>query len=95
MSIVKKESIENKIRCLLLSSNLLESVYDPSNKTLILTFRQGRVYQYHNIEPKIYEQFEQSESHGITFYKLIKPALTTRLNDVDPTALLTELAAKV
>lgn len=74
MSIVKKESVENKIRCLLLSSNLLESVYNPSDKTLIITFRGGRVYRYSNIEPKVYEQFEKSESHGASFYQLLKSA---------------------
>ena len=94
MAIVKREVIDNKVKCLIKSSNLLETVYDPDNKILNITFRSGRVYQYKNIEPKVYQQFELAESHGKIYHKLFKPLPTTRLADIDPNPLLIELNAK-
>jgi hypothetical protein len=94
MGIVKKDINGAKIRCLISSTNLLESVYDTENKDLIITFRAGRVYKYKNVDPKIYNQFELSESHGKTFHQIFKSLPTTRLNDVDTNQLLMELSAK-
>lgn len=95
MGIVKKENIDNKVRCLLNSSNLLETIYDPENKEILITFRGGRVYRYKNVNTKLYELFENSESHGSTFHKLFKSLPTTRLNDIDTTTLLSELSANI
>ena len=95
MGIVKKDLIESKIRCLINSTNLLETIYDPNTKDLIITFRGGRVYQYKNVDPKIYNQFEQSESHGKSFHQFFKAAPSVRLTDVDPTKLLNEITGKV
>jgi len=94
MGIVKKDVNGNLVRCLINSSNLLETVYNTETKGLIITFKGGRVYEYKNVNPKVYNEFEQSTSHGKSFYQLFKSAPTTRLKDIDPTILLTELASK-
>ena len=94
MGIIKKNIIESKIRCLINSSNILETVYDTENKDLIITFRGGRVYKYKNIDPKIYNQFELSESHGKAFYTHFKTAPSIRMTDIDTKSLLDELTSK-
>jgi hypothetical protein len=95
MGIVKKDIIESKIRCLISSTNLLETVYDTATKDLIITFRGGRVYRYKNVDPKIYNQFELSESHGKSFHQLFRSIESIRLSDIDTTALLTEMSIKI
>ncbi len=94
MSIVKKTVEETKVRCLILSSNLLESVYDTATQVLKMTFRHGRVYEYQKVDPKVYQAFEQGESQGRVFSQYIKPLPNKRLNDVDTRPLLTEIEAK-
>lgn len=94
MGIVKKQVIDSKIQCLIKSSNILESVYDTATKDLIITFNGGRVYQYKNIDPKVYQQFEMAESHGKSFHQIFKALPSIRLADIDPNKLLTELSVK-
>jgi hypothetical protein len=95
MAIVKKENIDSKIRCLINSTNILETLYDTASKDLIVTFKSGRSYQYKNVDPKVYNIFEQSPSHGQALHQMFKNTPTTRLTDVDPTSLLTELYGKI
>ncbi len=92
MSIIKKEVVDSKIQCLIKSSNILETVYDTATKDLIITFNGGRVYQYKNVDPKVYQQFELSESHGKSFHQIFKTLPSTRLKDIDPNSLLTQLS---
>ena len=95
MGIVKKDTNANIIRCLIQSSNILETVYNTETKDLLITFNGGRVYQYKNVSADIYNKFEQSESHGKTFHLFFKPMPAIRLNDVDPGKLLMEITGKV
>ena len=92
MGIIKKNVIETKIRCLINSTNLLETVYDVQTKDFNVTFKGGRVYQYKNVDPKVYNQFELSESHGKSFNQFFKTAPSTRLPDVDVTGILNEIS---
>lgn len=93
MGIVKKEIIDGKIRCLINSSNLLETVYNPTTREMLVTFNHGRVYQYKNIDPKLYGGFEKSESMGKYFHQFFKNLPSKRLNDIDTIVLITELKA--
>ena len=82
MGILKKETVDGKIKCRINSSNLMESVFDPAKKELILTFKGGRRYQYHGVTDKIYESFETADSQGKFFHSNIKPLSNTRLDDI-------------
>jgi len=94
MAIVKKDINDTKIRCLIKSTNLLETIYDTSNKKLLITFNSGRHYEYQNVDPKVYSGLEVSESQGQYFHKYIKGLPSVRLADVDPYGLLVELNPK-
>lgn len=94
MGIVKKTEIDGNIRCLINSTNILETVYNVSNKELIITFLGGRVHKYKNITQQIYKEFEQSESHGKSFWKLFKSLPSEKLQNVDTKMLITELNIK-
>jgi hypothetical protein len=91
MSIVKKDISGNKVRCLINSSNILETVYDSTEKQLLVTFNSGRVYEYKNIDPKLYSGFEISESQGKYFTQFFKNLPSKRLGDRDANILITEL----
>lgn len=95
MGIIKKDVTGTTIRCLINSTNIIESKYDTVSKDFVLTFRSGRVYKYKNVDARLYNQFELSESHGKSFHQLFKTIPQTRLGDIDPTALLTEMTIKV
>jgi KTSC domain-containing protein len=58
------------------SSNLAEAAYDAENKVAQVRFKSGGLYEYPNIEPKDWNEFEktfqaQDSSHG-AFARYIK-----------------------
>ena len=54
------------------SSTLNSSSYDFNKRELFITFKSSITYLYKNVNPKIYEEFIGSESHGSSFNRLIK-----------------------
>jgi hypothetical protein len=57
-------------------SNQLASIgYDPASKTLAATFARGpgTVYQYPNVDAKVYADLMAADSIGSVFGKHIKP----------------------
>ena len=94
MGIVKKELVGSNIRCLINSTNILETIYNPEKKSLVITFKGGRVYEYKNVSLETYNKFELSESHGKSFHELFKSAAATRLNDIDSTNLILEFITR-
>jgi hypothetical protein len=54
------------------SSHISGSSYDPDKKQLSITFKNGDVYNYHNVSLEDYNAFKHSESHGKYFHNNIK-----------------------
>lgn len=50
------------------SSDLVAIGYDPKSRTLEIEFKEGRVYQYFDVEPEVYERFTRTDSYGEYFY---------------------------
>lgn len=54
------------------SSNILACSYMPSDKKLLIIFKNGSRYMYYDIPNSIYESFVTSDSQGKALNKLIK-----------------------
>ena len=72
------------------SSNILASIYDNTTNDLSLIFKGGRKYKYANVSKSDYMRFEIAESQGDVFNTHIKKYSFERLEDVDPTRIITE-----
>jgi hypothetical protein len=78
MIIQRKETIDKEdgklgiIDTIFESSNILRSFYFPKTNTLYLSFTYGQTYRYDNVENKLYEDFEKSDSQGKFFNSKIK-----------------------
>ena len=42
--------------------------YDPKERLLEIEFKEGRLYQYFDVAPEIYERFTRADSYGEYFY---------------------------
>jgi len=54
------------------STNIEEMGYNPSSRTLEVKFCSGRVYQYYDVEPEVYDIMRNSASIGKYFGMKIK-----------------------
>lgn len=54
------------------SSNLIKTIYFPKDNRLYISFTRGGTFSYENIDNKLYEDFENAESHGKFFYSNIR-----------------------
>jgi hypothetical protein len=88
--ILKRVEKDNLIKALYDSSNILASTYDNSTNELCLIFKGGRKYKYSNVSKSDYMRFEIAESQGDIFNTHIKKYSFERLEDVDPTKIITE-----
>lgn len=71
MAILKEEIKGTKIFNEIKSSNIVKTVYDTKDETLIVEFTNGTKYEYVKIPHKIYTQFRMSESQGKFFNSII------------------------
>lgn len=55
------------------SSNLISIGYDEDTKTLEIEYHNGGVYQYFNVQPKVYARIMVAPSIGRFFHQVIKP----------------------
>lgn len=53
------------------SGNILKTTYFPNNNRLYIAFKRGETYSYGNITHEMYNEFENSESHGKYFHSVI------------------------
>jgi len=56
----------------LASSNLSRARYDPDTSTLEIEFKDGRVYQYFDVPPQVFEGLLDAPSHGGFLHSQIK-----------------------
>lgn len=54
------------------STNLLKAEYDPSMEVLTLHFRKGGVYEYIEVDRKVYDGLLEAKSAGRYFHTDIK-----------------------
>lgn len=69
--IEKDESIAY-IECIYNSSNILKTTYFPTQEKLFIYFKRGGTYSYLNVDEKLYNEFENAESHGKFLQERIK-----------------------
>lgn len=50
------------------SSDIVSIGYDVRERVLEIEFKEGRIYQYANVDSDIYEQFMRADSYGEYFY---------------------------
>lgn len=67
MAIIKEEIKGTVIYNIVKSSNIVESKYDTSNKTMTIKFNNGVEYEYNDVPHEIYVQFRMAESQGKFF----------------------------
>lgn len=61
--------------------------YHPESQTMLVQFKNGRVYSYSGVPPEIYQQYRNSESQGSFFANNIKGRYQTDFRGtVKPTA---------
>lgn len=54
------------------SSNIYAAGYDAASHTLEIEFATGSVYQYHDVPPETWQQFQSDSSKGTFYNKKIK-----------------------
>jgi len=83
--LIKRVEKENIVEAFYNSSNILASKWDKGKNSLIITFKRGAQYVYHDVKATDYLRFEIDESQGVIFNSYIKPNYRfDKLNDVNP-----------
>jgi hypothetical protein len=54
------------------SSLLASAIYDASQSILQLEFRDGAIYRYFQISPRLYQELLRADSHGTYFNRHIR-----------------------
>jgi len=67
----EKDGSVGYIECIYKSDNVLKTTYFPMNHRLYIAFSRGHTYSYANIDPELYVEFENADSHGSFFHKKI------------------------
>ena len=72
MIVKRKEFLEESkevgyVECIYDSSNILKTTYFPKKDRLFIYFKRGGTYSYGNVNNKLYEEFEKSDSQGKFF----------------------------
>lgn len=67
MAITKEEIRGTKIINEVKSSNIKGSIYDTSDKTLLIEFNNGSKYQYEDVPHQEYTKFRMAKSQGTFF----------------------------
>jgi hypothetical protein len=89
--ILKKQEKDNIIKAIYDSSNILASTYNKENMDLTLIFKKGAQYKYPNVTLTDYTKFEIAESQGIIFNSHLKKYTFEKLQEINPTELITEI----
>lgn len=69
------------------STNVGLHGYDPNSQTMLMQFKNGRVYEYRGLPQEVYDQYRTAESQGSFFANNIKGRYVTNFRGtVKPTA---------
>ena len=61
------------------SSNIQSIGYDDEVKSLYVTFKGGKTYEYENVPASVYDELSEAESVGKYFNQFIKNNYVTRI----------------
>jgi hypothetical protein len=67
MGIISEKINGKLIEVVINSSNLKSSTYDTEEKTLVVEFNNGAIYQYDEVPWEVFTKFRMSESQGKYF----------------------------
>jgi hypothetical protein len=90
--ILKKQEKNGKIKAMYSSSNICASIYDTTTNELTLIFNNGGQYKYDGVPNTDYMRFEIADSQGSVMNTHIKKYPFTKLDKVDTTEILKEVA---
>lgn len=90
--ILKKQEKNGKIKAMYSSSNICASIYDTTTNELTLIFNNGGQYKYTGVSNTDYMRFEIADSQGSVMNTHIKKYPFTKLDKVDTTEILKEVA---
>lgn len=83
MAVIERKENNGIVECLIDSSNIIKSEYDELKKSLVLTFKAGTQYKYHDVLHRDYVRFEVSESQGSVFNKTMKNYKYEKMDKID------------
>jgi hypothetical protein len=64
------------------STTIAQHGYHPESSTMIVEFKNGKVYEYRGVPPEVYDAYKASESHGSFFAQNIKGRYETNFRGV-------------
>lgn len=70
--VLKEDKTVGYIEAVFSSGNILKTTYFPNAHRLYIAFSRGDTYSYGNINPELYEEFENADSHGKFFHSRLK-----------------------
>lgn len=83
---------KNSITSIYESSNIYKSVYNLLDNDLFITFNNGTIYKYINVDMVTYLKMQESESIGKFFASNIKPKFDfEKIGSEDPKIILKEI----
>lgn len=85
--LVHKQQVAESTKALYKSSNVLASVYNPTDSTLEVIFKKGTRYAYKNVDAAAYMRFETADSQGKVLNSHIKKHEFEKLEDTDPSKI--------
>lgn len=77
------------------SSDIVSIGYDTRERILEIEFKEGRMYQYFEVEPDIHERFMRADSYGEYFYAHINKHYRYKRVDGNPENGNTKQASKL
>jgi hypothetical protein len=90
--ILKRQEKEGKIKAIYSSSNICASVYNTITNELTIIFNHGGQYKYTDVAKTDYMRFETADSQGSVLNTNIKKYTSSKLDNVDTTEILKEVA---
>ena len=89
--LIEKVKVEDDVKVLYESSNILASTYNQKSKDLTVIFKRGDSYTYKNVDSKDYMRFELDESQGSALSKYIKNYSFTKNTKVDVDDIISKI----
>jgi hypothetical protein len=90
--ILKRKEKDGVIKAIYSSSNICASVYNNITNELTIIFNHGGQYKYTDVAKTDYMRFETADSQGSVLNTNIKKYTSSKLDNVDTTEILKEVA---
>lgn len=91
--LLKRQENDTLIKVMYNSSNVIASIYEKQTQDLTLIFEAGTQYKYPNVSLSDYTRFELADSQGKVFNSHIKKPNFTKLDPINPEAILKEISS--